>query len=324
MPARILCCLFAIAALLAGPATHVSAQSFPAKSVRLVVPYAPGGGTDNLVRILAPVITANSGQQIIIDNRPGAGGTIGTDIVARSAPDGYTILAADSAFVVNPGLLRNMPYDTLKTFRGVTMLAQAPVILVAHPSVPVKTLGEFVSLAKSKPGMLTYASGGNGSAPHLAGELLKLAAGIDVLHVPYKGTAPAMNDLLAGQVSVQFSGISSSKQHIDAGKLNALAVTGARRNPAVASVPTFIESGIAGIDADSYWGIYAPTGTPDSVIAALNDHFVRAMRAPQLADRLTQLGFEPIANSPAEHDRQMRAMIASWTDLIKRANITAD
>jgi tripartite-type tricarboxylate transporter receptor subunit TctC len=300
------------------------AQGFPSKSIRVVVPYAPGGGTDNLIRIVAPTLSASLGQQIVIDNRPGAAGVIGTEIMARAQPDGHTILVTDSAFLVNPGLQPNMPFDTLKSFRGIAMMASAPVILVAHPSVSARSIQELVTLAKAKPGSLNYASGGNGASTHLAGELLKIAAGIDLVHIPYKGTAPAMNDLLAGQVAMQFAGISSARQHIDAGKLVALAVTGERRNPAVPAVPTFIESGIRGVDADTYWGAYAPAGTSDEIVGILNRHLVRALRAPEHRQRLIDLGFEAIANAPAAHDTQMRAMIASWAELVRKANIRPD
>lgn len=300
------------------------AQGFPSKSIRVVVPYAPGGGTDNLIRIIAPTLSTSLGQQIVIDNRPGAAGLIGTEIVARAAPDGHTILVTDSAFLVNPGLQPKMPFDTLQSFRGITMMASAPVILVSHPSVSARSIQDLVALAKAKPGSLNYASGGNGASTHLAGELLKIAAGVDLVHIPYKGTAPAMNDLLAGQVAMQFAGISSARQHVDAGKLVALAVTGERRNPAMPAVPTFIESGIRGVDADTYWGAYAPIGTSNEIVGTLNQHLVRALRAPELQQRLIDLGFEVIANASATQDAQMRTMIASWAELVRKANIRPD
>jgi tripartite-type tricarboxylate transporter receptor subunit TctC len=298
------------------------AQTFPDKPIRVVLPYAPGGGTDNLVRILAPTVGSALGQQLVIENRPGGASNIGSEIVAKAAPDGYTILATDLAFLVNPGLFKaKMPFDTVKSFTGVTMMAYAPVILVIHPSVPANNLAELIALARAKPGSLNYASGGYGASTHLAGELMNQAARISITHVPYKGTGPAMTDLLAGQVQMQFAGISSARQYVEAGKLRALAVTGKQRNPAMPGVPTFEESGVPGVDADTYWGLYAPAGTPPAALAALNKAFAEALRSPAHAEKLAALGFIPIANSPAEHTQQFRAAIARWTDVIDKANI---
>jgi tripartite-type tricarboxylate transporter receptor subunit TctC len=298
------------------------AQAFPDKPIRVVIPYAPGGGSDNLVRIIAPTVGSALGQQLVIENRPGGASNIGTEIVAKAPPDGYTILATDLAFLVNPGLFKaKMPFDTLKSFTGVTMMAYAPVLLVTHPSVPAKNLAELLAQARAKPGSLNYASGGYGASTHLAGELMNLAAKVSITHVPYKGTGPAMTDLLAGQVHMQFAGISSARQHVEAGKLRAIAVTGKQRNPAMPTVPTFDESGVSGVDADTYWGLYAPAGVPPMAIATLNKAFTAALRSPAHAERLAALGFIPIANSAAEHTQQFRDAIARWTDVIDKANI---
>ncbi len=324
MPIRFLrTALLALIPIIA-TAADGAAQSWPQRPVRIVIPYAPGGGTDNLVRLLQPHMSAALGQQVVIENKPGASSTIGTEIAARAPADGYTFLATDSAVLVNPGLLKNMPYDTLRQFVGLTMMARAPVILVAHASVPAKSLKELLELARAKPGALTYASGGNGTSTHLAAELMKLEAKVDILHVPYKGTAPAMNDLLAGQVSMQFAGISAAKPHVEAGKLNAIALTGEGRNAAMPSVPTFEEAGVANVDADTYWGVYAPTGTPPEIVRRLRDIIVEAIRQPATAERATQLGYVPIMNTPDEHDRQMRQMIARWAEVIRTAKIAAD
>lgn len=311
--------LLALAALGLGSNAH--AQTFPTKPIRLVVPFAPGGGTDNLMRIVVPEVSASLGQQINIDNKPGGGSVGGTDIVAKAPADGYTILASDSAFVTNPGLMKNLPYQTLRDFTGITMMARAPVILVVHPSVPAKTIGELVALAKAKPGTLNYASGGNGSSTHLAGELLKQVAGIDIVHVPYKGSGPAMNDLIAGQVQMSFSGISSARQYIESGQLRVLALTGDKRNPALPNVPTFDESGLRGVDAETYWGLYAPAATPADVVKILNQHFTKALKSPQLAQRLADLGYETIANAPEAHTPQVKQMIAGWIAIIEKAGI---
>jgi tripartite-type tricarboxylate transporter receptor subunit TctC len=301
-----------------------AADTYPSKPIRVVVPFAPGGGTDNLVRLLSNDVSTALGQQLVIDNRPGGASMIGTDMVAKAAPDGYTILVSDSTFLVNPGLQKSIPYDTLRDFTGVTMLATAPVILVTHPSVPAKNLQELLALAKQKPGSLNYASGGAGASTHLAGELLKLVAGVDIVHIPYKGTGPAMNDLLGGVVHMQFAGISAARAHLDAKKLNAIAVTGKTRNAGVPDVPTFEEAGLKGVDADSYWGVYVPAATPPDVVKKLNEVFAKAARSPTFAERLAQLGYVPIGNGAAEHTAQMKQMIADWTEVIRKANIQVD
>jgi tripartite-type tricarboxylate transporter receptor subunit TctC len=310
--------LFAVASFAA------AADTYPSKPIRVVVPFAPGGGTDNLVRLISNDVSTALGQQLVIDNRPGGASMIGTDMVAKAAPDGYTILVSDSSFLVNPGLQKSIPYDTLRDFTGVTMLASAPVILVTHPSVPAKNLQELLALAKEKPGSLNYASGGTGASTHLAGELLKLVAGVDIVHIPYKGTGPAMNDLLAGVVHMQFAGISAARAHLDAKKLNAIAVTGKGRNAGVPDVPTFEEAGLKGVEADSYWGVYVPAATPPDVIKKLNEVFAKASRSPAFAERLAQLGYVPIGNTAAEHTAQMKQMIADWTEVIRKANIQVD
>jgi len=314
-----------IALALAAACGAVLAQAFPDKPVRVVIPYAPGGGTDNLVRVIAPSVGANLGQPLIIENRPGGASIIGSEIVAKATPDGYTLLATDSAVFMNPGLFKaKMPFDTQKSLTGVTMMAFAPVLLVVHPSVPANSLKELLALARSKPGSLNYASGGYGAATHLAGELVKQAAHVFIVHIPYKGTGPAMTDLLAGQVHMQFAGISSARSHVEAGKLRAIALTGKQRNPAMPGVPTFDEGGLPGIDADTYWGLYAPAGVPAAVLATLNRAFVAALRGPTHAERLAALGFLPLANSPQEHTQQMRSMIARWIDVIDKGKITAE
>jgi tripartite-type tricarboxylate transporter receptor subunit TctC len=314
--------MLALATLgLGGPA---AAQPFPTKPIRLVVPFAPGGGTDNLVRLIAAEVSASLGQQVTIDNKPGGASVGGTDIVAKAPADGYTILASDSAFLTNPGLMKNLPFNTLRDFTGITMMARAPVILVVHPSVPAKTVGELIALAKARPGTLNYASGGNGSSTHLAGELLKQVAKVDIVHIPYKGSGPAMADLIAGQVQMSFSGISSSRQYVDAGQLRVLALTGEKRNAAMPSVPTFAESGLPGVNAETYWGLYAPAATPPEVVKVLNQHFVKALKSPQLAQRLGDLGYEPIATTPQEHTTQMKQMIGDWTAIIEKAGIRVE
>lgn len=303
-------------------AVDLQAQPFPARSVRIVIPYQPGGGTDILVRILTPEVSRTLGQQLVIENKPGGASQIGTQIVTDAAPDGYTILATDSALLVNPGLFGSrLPYDTLKKLTGITMMASGPVPLLLHPSVPATDLQALVALAKAKPGTLNFGSGGNGSAPHLAGELFKQVAGIDIVHVPYKGTAPALNDLMAGAVQMMFGGISSSRQFVEQGKLRAVAMSANKRSPAMPTVPTFAESGLPGVNAESYWGLYAPAGTPAEMLKVLNEHFVKALKDPKIIAQLQELGFEIIANSPADHTAQLAKLVAEWTQTIQKAGI---
>jgi len=299
------------------------AQTYPARAIRLVVPFGAGGGTDNLARIIEPLVSKALGQPIVIENRPGGGSTIGMDQVAKATPDGYTLVMTDTSIAVNPSL-KPLPYDTLNDFVPVSLLATAPVILMAHPKVPAKTLQEFVALAKASPGKFNYASGGNGASTHLGGELLKLVAGIDIVHVPYKGTGPAMNDLIGGHVDVMFSGISSARPYMDAGTLHALAVTGEKRNAATPDVPTFTEAGLPGVTASTYWGVLAPKGTPKEIVDKVSAAFAAAMRDPEIVERVGQLGYLPIAGGPADYAENLRSEIEKWSKVVRSANIKAE
>jgi tripartite-type tricarboxylate transporter receptor subunit TctC len=299
------------------------AQAWPTRPIRLIVPFGAGGGTDNLARIVEPLVSRALGQPIVIENRPGGGSVIGMDAVAKAAPDGYTLVMTDTSIAVNPSL-KPLPYDTLKDFAPVSLLAAAPVILMAHPKVAAKTLQEFVALAKAQPGKFNYASGGNGASTHLGGELLKLVAGIDIVHVPYKGTGPAMNDLVGGHVDVMFSGISSAKPFMDAGTLRAYAVTGETRNAAVPDVPTFAEAGLAGVTASTYWGVLAPKGTPQEIIEKVSEAFAHAMKDPAIVVRLADLGYLPIAGGPSDYAGNLRSEIEKWGKVVRSANIKAE
>jgi tripartite-type tricarboxylate transporter receptor subunit TctC len=316
---------FALGALFAVLFSAVSAfaQSYPTRPIRLVVPFGTGGGTDILARIVEPLVTKALGQPLVIENRAGGGSTIGMDVVAKAAPDGYTLVMTDTSIAVNPSL-KPLPYDTIHDFAPVSLLATAPVILVAHPSVPAKTLAEFVALAKAKPGELNYASGGIGASTHLGGELLKFVAGIDMRHVPYKGTGPAMNDLIGGHVQVMFSGISSARPYMDGGALRALAVTGDTRNAAVPDVPTFAEAGLPGVTASTYWGVLAPKGTPKEMVDRLSTEFAKAVRDPEVVKRIGELGYLPIGGSPQDYADNIKSEIAKWATVIKAANIKAE
>jgi len=314
---------FGVLFALCAAAADARAQTYPTRAIRLVVPFGAGGGTDNLARIIEPFVSKTLGASVVIENRPGGGSTIGMDQVAKAAPDGYTLVMTDTSVAVNPSL-KPLPYDTLNDFVPVSLLATAPVILMAHPKVPAKTLQEFVALAKAQPGKFNYASGGNGASTHLGGELLKLVAGIDVVHVPYKGTGPAMNDLIGGHVDVMFSGISSAKPYMDAGTLHALAVTGDKRNAATPDVPTFAEAGLPGVTASTYWGVLAPKGTPQEIVDKVSAAFAAAMRDPEIVERVGQLGYLQIAGGPADYAANLRSEIEKWGKVVKAANIKAE
>jgi tripartite-type tricarboxylate transporter receptor subunit TctC len=314
---------------LAAAATALAAgaqaqPAWPTRSIRLVIPFGPGGGTDNLIRILEPYVSRSLGHQVVVENRPGAGGIVGTEIIARAEPDGYTIVALDSTFTINPGLFPTMPYDSARDFAPVALLAQAPVVLLAHPSVPARTLPELIALAKARPGTLAYGSGGNGAPTHLVGEMLKFEAGIDITHLTYRGTGPAMNDLIAGHVPLGVNGLSASAPHIQAGRVRALAVTGDARAAAFPDVPTFRELGLPGLDLYTHWGVLARAGTPQPVIDRLSAAFNEAVMRPELRERLSGLGFVPAGLGPAQYAEVIRADTARFAAVIRRANIRPD
>ncbi|OGA51443.1 MAG: LacI family transcriptional regulator [Betaproteobacteria bacterium RIFCSPLOWO2_12_FULL_62_13] len=305
----------------AGMAGTASAQAYPARAVRVIVPFAPGGGTDNLVRIMAPKMSANLGQQVIVDNRPGAGSQIGTELVAKAAPDGYTILFVDTSFTSSPSLYPKLPYDPIRDFAPVSLLASAPVVLIVHPSVPVKTLKELMALAKARPGELNFATGGAGSATHLGVELFKSAAAINLVHIPYKGSGPAAAAVVGGEVAMMFAGPSSAKPHVVAGRLRAIAITGEKRNAALPEVPTFVESGLKGVDSGTYWGSLAPAATPKEIIQTLSATMAKVLQMSDVRKRLIELAFEPIGSTPEEHAASIRTEIAKWARVVKQAKI---
>jgi tripartite-type tricarboxylate transporter receptor subunit TctC len=318
--------LAAATSALAGPAfaQPALAQGFPDRPVRLVVPFGPGGGTDNLVRLIEPHVRAVLGQPLVIENRAGAGGTIGTEMVARAAPDGTTLLAVDSSFAINPSLFPRLPYDPVKDFTPVTLLASGPVVLLAHPSLPATTLREIVAMAKAQPGKLSYASGGNGASTHLAGELLKLVAGIDLVHVPYRGTGPATTDVVAGHVPLMFNGISAARPHVDSGRLRAIAVTGDARAPALPDVPTFAEAGWPDVTASTFWGVLAPAGVPEANLARLASAFRAGVAHPEIQERLRALGFTPISDPAASYAENLQSETVKWARVVREANVKLD
>lgn len=315
------CLLIGAQSLVAMTAQAQASTTFPDKPIRLVVPYPPGGTTDLIMRMLQKPLEAASGQSFIVENRPGGGSVIGTGSVAKAAPDGYTLLGTDLAIIVNPGLMASLPYDTVKDFKGVSMLVSSPLVLLAHPSLPANTVQELIALAKKKPGSLNIGSGGYGTSTHMSGEVFKRAADIDIVHVPFQGVAPAMTALVGGQVDLYFGGTSTALPYIQSGKLKAIAVTGDKRNPLLPNVPTFKEAGVPGVNTDTYWGIYAPSGTPNDRVQALNAFFTKALKDPDVVKRMGELGLVQIGNSADAHTTQMRDMINKWSDDIRKAGI---
>lgn len=301
------------------------AQGYPNKPVRMVVPFPPGGTTDILARAVGQKLSEAWGSQVIIDNRPGAGGNIGTDIVAKAAPDGYTLLMATvGTHAINGSLYAKLPFDPVKDFAPVTLVASVPNVLVVHPSLPATSVKELIALAKSKPGELTFASSGNGTSIHLAGELFKTMTGTKMLHIPYKGSAPAITDLLGGQTNMMFDNLPSAMPHIKSGKLRALAVTSAHRSAALPDVPTIAESGIPGYEASSWFGVVAPAGTPKEIVAKINADIVRGLSAPDLKDRLSGQGAEPVGNTPEQFAAYIKTETAKWAKVVKESGAKVD
>lgn len=299
------------------------AERYPSKPVRLIVPFAAGGNVDIVTRVIARKLTENLGQQVVVDNRGGAGGVIGTELAARALPDGYTLLMVSASHVTNPSL-RKLPYDTEKDFAAISVVVDVPVILVVHPSLPVRTVPELIALAQAKPGQLNYGSGGNGTGAHLAAELLKSAAAVNIVHIPYKGIGLALVDLLGGQLQVMFSAIPSVMPHVRQGRLRALGVAAAQRSPVLPDVPTIRETGTPGVEASVSFTLLAPAATPKKIIARLNSEVVKVLRAPEIKERLVSEGAAPIGNSPDEAARFLAAEIARWTSVIKALGLRPD
>jgi tripartite-type tricarboxylate transporter receptor subunit TctC len=302
------------------------AQNYPAKSIRVVVPQAPGGGNDTIARMIGQKLTATLKQQIAIDNRPGAGGMIAAELVAKAPPDGYTLLLANVAtMAIIPNVQKKPPYDALRDFEPVSLIAQAPLLVVVHPSLPVKSMKELIALAKAKPGLLNYASNGVGSSTHLATELFAMLAGVKLVHVPYKGLAPALTDVLSGQVPLMFSSAVAMMPHVKAGKLRALGMTGSRRAASQPDIPTVAEAtGLKDYEAGSWYGLAAPAGTPRAIIELLNRETVAAMKAPDIIERLTFEGVIPVGNSPEEFAAYIRAEHARIGRVIRATDAKFD
>lgn len=321
---RAIVALVAALAIFAGSA-HGAETGYPNKPIRLVVPFPPGGTTDVIGRLIGQQLSTRLGQQFVIDNRPGAGGSIGTDIVAKAPADGYTLLLGTVAtHSINPSLYARLPYDAVKDFAPISLLATLPNVLVVNPSLPVRSVRELVALAKAKPGTLTFASGGNGTTHHLSGELFKRMAGVDMTHVPYKGNAPAIADVLGGQVSMMFDNIGNSLPHIKAGKLRALALTGAVRAPVLPSLPTLTELGFAGFNITSWFGLFAPAGTPQPIVERLNTEVNRALHDNQVRGLLASEGIEAQVDTPEQFRLFLQAEAVRWAKLVKESGAHID
>ena len=298
----------------------VHAQSYPNRPLRIVVPYPPGGGTDVVARTLAQKMNEMMGQPVIVDNRAGANGIIGSDVVTKAAPDGYTVLITLATHVINPALYAKLPYGP-DDHAPVTVLAEYPFVITVHPSLPVKNIKEFVAFAKSRPGQLTFASSGNGSGPHLGMELFKSMAGIDVVHVPYKGAGQAMTDLLSGQVPIFLNNFLAGAQMIKAGRLRALAVTSGKRTSAAPQTPTVGESGVPGYVVTGWYGMMVPAATPAPVLRVLHEGTVKALKSKEVSGRLSNEAAEIIANTPQEFAAFLKAEAEKWTGVIRKAKV---
>lgn len=312
----------ALAPLLAFALDSAQAQVFPLRPIRLVIPFAAGGPNDYVARMVGPRLGEAMGTSIVVDNRAGAGGNIGTALVAKAAADGHTLVLVGLHFVANPTLYASVGYDPLKDFSPITLAASSPVVIVAHPSLAAQNLRELIQLAKAD--AINYASPGSGTAGHLAGEMFASATGVKLQHIPYKGAAPAMNDLLGGQVKLGFPSLPPATPHVRAGRLKAIAVTGLKRSAALADVPTVAESGYAGFSVDNMYGVLATAGTPKSVVDRLNSEFLRILRATDIHERLASQGYDPVGNSPEEFGRYLQAEVSKWAKVIKAAGLRAD
>jgi tripartite-type tricarboxylate transporter receptor subunit TctC len=323
---RVLVLLVAVLAALAAPFTFAqSAANYPAKPVRLVVPFPAGGTTDILARAVAQKLSEAWGRQMIVDNRPGAGGNIGSDLVAKSAPDGYTLLMGTvGTHAINPSLYKNMPYDHVKDFAPVILVAGVPNVLVVNPSLPVHSVPELIAYAKANPGKLNFASSGNGTSIHLSGELFKAMTGVEMTHVPYKGSAPALTDLIGGQVQLMFDNLPSSLPFIKAGKLRALAVTSGARAAALPDLPTLAESGLPGFEASSWFGVLAPAGTPRDIVAKLNGAIAGWLASPEAKEKLLAQGAIAAGGAPDDFARHIGAETSKWAKVVKASGAHID
>ena len=301
------------------------AQAWPSKPIKWVVPFAPGGTTDILARTVGEKLGAALGQPVIVENRPGAGGGVGADFVAKSPPDGYTLVGGTiSTHAINASLYKSLPYDPVRDFVPITLIARLPNLLVINPNVPAKNVAELVTLMKANPGKYTFASSGNGTSQHLSGELFKSIAGVDMQHVPYKGSPPALQDVVGGQVTMTFDNITTALPLAKAGNLRALAVTTAQRSAVAPEIPTMAEAGLPGYEIGSWQGVFAPAGTPPEIVRRLNMEIVRILKSPEVHDKLIALGAEPVGNSVDEFTAMVKSEVVKWADVVKRSGARVD
>jgi len=314
----------ALAVCLAAVSGYSSAQDFPSKPLRLVVGSTPGGGTDISARLIAPKMFEQLGQQVVVENRPGATTTIGVNYVVRSAPDGYTMLMGVSSLAINPHILQNLPYDALKDLAPVTQVLVAPNIMVAHPSLPIRTVKDLVAFARARPGQLNFAAGGAGSSQHLAIELFLYMTGTKIVHVPYKGQGMALIDVVAGQVSLMMANVISALPHVRSARLRALGVTGSKRTTVAPDIPTIAEAGVPGYEVLQWYGVLAPAATPREIIGRLHGVIAHAVQDPKIRERIVADAGEPVGNTPDEFSAILRADYKKWGDVIRKAGIRVD
>ncbi len=313
-----------VAAALTSLSVLAQTSNYPTKPIRLIVPFAPGGGTDLTARSIAIKLTEAWGQTVVADNRPGANGTIGVDLAAKSPPDGYTLTMISSSHSVNVSLYKNLPYDLLRDLAPITQATSQPYALVIHPSVAAKSVKELVALAKAKPTAFNYGSSGTGGLSHLSGALLASLAGLNLTHVPYKGGAPAMNDVIAGQIQMLFSTILQSHPHIKSGRLRALAVTTAKRSPAEPELPTMIEAGVPGYEVAGWYGVMAPARTPQPIVAKLHKEIVQILHTPEVKQRMSADGSEPVGSTPEQFAAHIKSEVAKWNRVVREAGIRGE
>jgi tripartite-type tricarboxylate transporter receptor subunit TctC len=323
MFARRFAALFATIALLAFTLPAL-AQNYPSRSITVVVPFPAGGSADTLARLIGAKLSESLGQAVVVENKPGAGGNLGTDTVAKAAPDGYTLLLTPSSIAIAPALYTKLPFDPIKDFAPVTLLASIPMVVVVYPEFPPKTLAELIALAKAKPGEISYASAGNGSTNHLAVELFKIKTGIDMLHVPYRGNPLAVVDVIAGRVPVFFDFVLTGLPHVREGKVRALAVTGAHRSQVLPDVPTVAEAGVPGFEASTWFAVYAPAGTKPEIVEKLNAEILAVLALPKIRERLTSLGVDILAQGPEGLAALTKSDLEKWGPIVQKAGVKLD
>ena len=305
--------------------TSTFAQTWPAKPIKWIVPFAPGGTTDILARTIGEKLTVALGQPVIIENKPGAGGGVGADFTAKSPPDGYTIMGGTiSTHAINASLYQSLPYDPVKDFVPITLIARVPNMLVINPDIPAKNVAELITLLKANPGKYSFASSGNGTSQHLSGELFKSIAGVDMQHIPYKGSPPALQDVVGGQVAMTFDNITTAWPLAKGGKLRALAVTTAKRSAIAPDVPTLSESGLTGYEVGSWQGVFAPAGTPAAIVKRLNAEIVKIINMPDVKEKLIGLGAEPVGNTSEEFAALVKTEVAKWAEVVKKSGAKVD